>query len=421
MTHNATTPPSTSSPSSSPPATPLPRSRWARVWSASQFVVALAITLVFLAYLLIPDYVPHNAEPTARLPAANEIVQVVGPGRLRIQAGSPLDRKLDVVTARLETITEPLLTITGRVVASMRPGTDKNFWQFDTAELLTTHADWQKAQADIAFAETQLEAIKELDAARVEALTKSVERLTRLVAAGTDSAKDLAAEKANLRQTMIQGRKEIQEAKTAVFMAKRTEAALSRQLQQAGLEPELLRTATADMDIVVADVPEGKLSRAKVGQGCEAIFFGFPKQVFSGKVNSIAPVLSKERRSLRVLFVIHDPQDQLRPGMFAEIGLGTDPRETLLTSTEGILHIGRSDYALVAADETEWRVAEVQVGEPHNGSVEILEGLKPGDRVLGKGAILLKPLVVRSLQTPTAPPRESSAKTISRAPVETGR
>lgn len=421
MTHNATTPPSTSSPSSSPPATPLPRSRWARVWSASQFVVALAITLVFLAYLLIPDYVPHNAEPTARLPAANEIVQVVGPGRLRIQAGSPLDRKLDVVTARLETITEPLLTITGRVVASMRPGTDKNFWQFDTAELLTTHADWQKAQADIAFAETQLEAIKELDAARVEALTKSVERLTRLVAAGTDSAKDLAAEKANLRQTMIQGRKEIQEAKTSVFMAKRTEAALSRQLQQAGLEPELLRTATADMDIVVADVPEGKLSRAKVGQGCEAIFFGFPKQVFSGKVNSIAPVLSKERRSLRVLFVIHDPQDQLRPGMFAEIGLGTDPRETLLTSTEGILHIGRSDYALVAADETEWRVAEVQVGEPHNGSVEILEGLKPGDRVLGKGAILLKPLVVRSLQTPTAPPRESSAKTISRAPVETGR
>ena len=421
MTHNATTPPSTSSPSSSPPATPLPRSRWARVWSASQFVVALAITLVFLAYLLIPDYVPHNAEPTARLPAANEIVQVVGPGHLRIQAGSPLDRKLDVVTARLETITEPLLTITGRVVASMRPGTDKNFWQFDTAELLTTHADWQKAQADIAFAETQLEAIKELDAARVEALTKSVERLTRLVAAGTDSAKDLAAEKANLRQTMIQGRKEIQEAKTAVFMAKRTEAALSRQLQQAGLEPELLRTATADMDIVVADVPEGKLSRAKVGQGCEAIFFGFPKQVFSGKVNSIAPVLSKERRSLRVLFVIHDPQDQLRPGMFAEIGLGTDPRETLLTSTEGILHIGRSDYALVAADETEWRVAEVQVGEPHNGSVEILEGLKPGDRVLGKGAILLKPLVVRSLQTPTAPPRESSAKTISRAPVETGR
>ena len=415
MTHSATTPPS------STPVAPVPRSRWARVWSASQFVLALAITLAFLAYLLMPKSVPHTAEPAGPHPAANEIVQVIGPSRLRIQAGSPLDRKLDIVTARLETITDPLLMVTGRVVASMRPGKDANFWQFDTTESLTTHSDWLKAQADIAFSVTQLERINELDAARVDAQTKVVERLTRLVEAGTDTAKDLAAEKANLLQTTIQGRKDIHEAKTAVLMAKRTEAALSRQLQQAGLEPELLRTATADMDIVVADVPEGKLSRAKVGQGCQARFFGFPKQVFSAKVNSIAPVLSKERRSLRVLFEIHDPQDQLRPGMFAEIGLGTDPRDTLLTSAEAILHIGRSDYALVADHETEWRVAEVQVGEPHHDAVEILEGLKPGDRVLGKGAILLKPLVVRSLQTQTAPPHESAAKTVSVAPVEAGR
>ena len=403
MTHNAST-----SPPSVPPVAPRPRTFWARVWSASQFVVALAITVAFLAYLLMPGAVPQTGEPTVRSPAANEIVEVIGPSRLRIRAGSPLDRKLVIGTAHLETITDPLLTVTGRVVACMRPGTDSDFWQFDTTELLTTHADWLKAQADIAFSETQLVRIKELDTARVDAQNKVVDRLTRLVEAGTDSAKDLAGEKAKLLEIQIQAKKEIHEAESAARVAKRAEAALTRQLQQAGLETELLRTATNDMDVVVADVPEGKLSRAKVGLECQARFFGFPQQLFSGKVNSIAPVLSKERRSLRVLFVIHDPQDQLRPGMFAEIGLGTDPRETLLTSAEGILHIGRSDYALVAENETEWRVAEVQVGEPHNGSVEILEGLKPGDRVLGKGAILLKPLVVRSLQTQTAVGHDSN-------------
>ena len=57
----------------------------------------------------------------------------------------------------------------------------------------------------------------------------------------------------------------------------------------------------------MADVPEGVMARVKLGQGCEAKFFGFPDQPFSGHVRAISPVLSKERRSLRVLFAISDP------------------------------------------------------------------------------------------------------------------
>jgi hypothetical protein len=45
-------------------------------------------------------------------------------------------------------------------------------------------------------------------------------------------------------------------------------------------------------------------------------------------------------------------------------------------------------------------VTEVDVGEPHNGEVEILSGLKAGQTVIGKGAILLKPLVARALAAP---------------------
>jgi multidrug efflux pump subunit AcrA (membrane-fusion protein) len=161
------------------------------------------------------------------------------------------------------------------------------------------------------------------------------------------------------------------------------------------------------MDIVLADVPEGRLNRVKVGQGCQATFFGIPNQRFSGKVTSIAPVLSKERRSLRVLFVINDPDDKLRPGMFAEIGLGTDPRDAILATADGVLHIGRADYVLTAAEDMNtWRVTEVQVGEPHGGEVEILDGLKDGERIIGKGAILFKPLVIRSLQSSALPAPE---------------
>ncbi|VTS01813.1 Efflux transporter, RND family, MFP subunit OS=Isosphaera pallida (strain ATCC 43644 / DSM 9630 / IS1B) GN=Isop_0340 PE=4 SV=1: HlyD_2 [Gemmata massiliana] len=389
-------------PAPPPPPPAPPGSVWKRVRSVAQFVVALAGTTAFLAYLLFAPAAPPP-EPAANPRPAADVVEVVGPGLIRVQPGSPLDSKIQVGAARRQTITDAVITVTGRVAASLRPGNGKgnDFWQFDSPEVLTAYTDWQKGQADITFAEAQLASAKQLAAARLDAQKQVVARLEKLVTAGTDTAKDLAAERANLIQAEITGRKEVHEAETAVRTAHRSEAAAAKQLQQAGLAPELLRSTSADVDIVLADVPEARLNRVQVGQGCQAAFFGIPNERFGGKVTSIAPVLSKERRSLRVLFVIHDPNDKLRPGMFAEIGLGTDPRDALLVPADGVLHIGRSDYVLAGAEANTWRVVEVQIGEPHNGDVEILDGLKDGERLVGKGAILFKPLVVRALQPPT--------------------
>ncbi len=202
-------------------------------------------------------------------------------------------------------------------------------------------------------------------------------------------------------QAELEGQKNTYDAETALWKAggSRTVASEALQLEQAGIETVLLKSDNPDLDIVMADVPHGAQSRVREGQGCEARFFGLSDEVFTGKVNNIAQVISKERRSLRVLFIIHDPQDHLRPGMFAEIGLGTDAREALLIPAESVVHIDRNDYALVATGVPgEWRVVAVRIGELHGKDAEVLDGLKAGDQVLGKGAILLKPVIVRSLQ-----------------------
>jgi len=52
----------------------------------------------------------------------------------------------------------------------------------------------------------------------------------------------------------------------------------------------------------------------------------------------------------------------------------------------------------VQEDAETWRVVEVTVGEVRNNAVEILAGLQDGDHVLGYGAILLKPSIVKALQ-----------------------
>lgn len=393
------------------------RERWAKTWSTAQFLIAVALTGGFAAYLFL---FPHGIgkqveEPERRKPV--EVVQAIGPRTIKIQSGSGLAKKLELSTAREARISQPLLTVTGSVAASLRPGANEgsDSWQFNTPEALTAYTDWQKAVADIAFNETQLKQVQDLSETRLAAQRKVVDQLDRLVKSGSESQKSLAAEQTLLAEYEIQGRKETYEAESALRVARRQEAGLARQLQQLGLEPTLLQSATSHLDVIVADVPEAFLSRVKVGQQCQARFLGIPDQVFPGEVKYILPVLSRERRTLRLLFAIDDPQDQLRPGMFAEIGLGTEPREALLAPAEGILHIGREDFALVqGADENTWQVVEVQVGEPQGGQVEVLKGVADGDQVIGKGAILLKPIVVRSLQLDDAgmtTPQVSRAET----------
>ena len=170
-------------------------------------------------------------------------------------------------------------------------------------------------------------------------------------------------------------------------------------------EPTLLRSAAAEGDIVVAEVPERAAGRVRLGMTCQVRFFALPDRVFTGRVSSISPVIAKDKRVLNVQFTVKDTENVLRPGMFAEIGLGTDKRQALLMPADGVLHVGDNDYALVAAGQGGWQVTKVQTGELRGASVEVLGGLKAGERVLGKGAILLKPLVVAALQAPAASER----------------
>jgi RND family efflux transporter MFP subunit len=358
--------------------------------------IAAAVVVLIVALGL---WMRRSATPEPAVEPAEEAVKVAGPQLIAVQPNSPLANKLDVRTVTAEHISTPLLTVTGSVVARLAPGKDSPDarWDFSHLELATAYADWLRARAEEPYAEQQLAKTRELAAARIAAQTKVVERLRQLVKVGTDAPRDLAKEEADLVQAQLEGQKQTFEAELALKNAVQARAALQRQLFQSGVDPELLSRAQDGTVIVVADVPETRLGLVRDGQSAVARFFALPGETFSAHVKSQAPALVSERRTLRVFFELDDPQAHLRPGMFADVGLGTEPREALLVPSDAILHVGGSDYVLAQTDGGLWRVAEVQVGETSGTNVEILSGLAPGATIVGAGAILLKPLVVQAL------------------------
>jgi RND family efflux transporter MFP subunit len=366
---------------------------WRNVW----MMVATIAAAIVLYYIVRPA---SRVAPGPRdLSASPEVAQLVGPRLVEIAAGSTLERELEVRTVETRQVTFPLLTVTASVAAHLLAGagSPQDRWQFQSGEVSNAYADWRRSQNDVDFSGKQLEKTRQLAAAQVARLREAYERMEKLFKTGTETARDLASARADLVQAELQTKKDVFEAESAVNVALRTRAAAERTLLQAGLDPADLEIRTP-VAIVVAQVPEAKMRMAREGAACEAQFYAIPDRTFPGRVTRIAPTLSPERRTLRVVFELPDPENRLRPGMFADVGLGTDPRDALLVPAAAVVHVGRGDFVFARGDPGPWRVQEVDLGETHGEMIEVEKGLVAGEEVVGAGAILLKPLLVRSLE-----------------------
>jgi len=373
-----------------------------RVWRGFWMLLAFAAAVVAITLLVRPTHPAEQASSqrnSAVTPAA-EYVQVTGPRQILVKPGTPLAKGLGVVTVTKETVSYPLLTVTGSVVARIRPGTEpiEERWQFADPDTASAYADWLKSKSDIEFNEGQLKSTRELTQAQINRNEDVVAHLRAVGVPGGIAGKEIRSAEADLVQAKLQGRKDVFAAETALRMAMRQKSALERQLAQAGIEVVVFSRAREGMVLISANVPEAKISSVKVDQSCEARFYGFPGLVFAAHVEELGSVLSTERRTMRVLFDLTDDADKLKPGMFAEVGLGTDHREALLIPTNATLHIGRSDYVFkLGSDGQHYEVTDVQISESRNEHVEVLKGLEAGDRIAGTEAVLLKPLAIQSL------------------------
>ena len=375
---------------------------WTRIWRGVWMTLAMVGIAVILWVLLQPPHRTAVAQGQQTV-VAIEPIRVVGPKRLLVSRETPLQRQLQVLELATRRVSFPLLTVSGSIIARVRPGKDEilDRWQFSTSELSATYSDWLKAKGEIEFAERQLAKTEELVVAETAYLASVAKRLESLTANGGVPEKELRSAKADLLKAQLQGDKDVFSAKSQLRLAIRARERLERELSQAGIEPFVFDRTVENMVLIVAHVPEIKMAYVKEEQACDARFYGLPDRMFPGHVETLSSMLTQDRRMLRVLFDLSDSSGVLKPGMFAEVGLGTDERDSLLVPSSSLLHIGSTDYVLLADGDEHWRVVEVKVGESHEEAYEVLEGLQPGARILGDGAVLLKPLVVKALKTAT--------------------
>ena len=142
---------------------------------------------------------------------------------------------------------------------------------------------------------------------------------------------------------------------------------------------------------VTAAVNQQDLSLIHPGAAADVVTAGFPDQVFHGRVTMIGDTLDPATRTIPVRVVVPNPATKLRPGMFASAHIAEpETREAVFVPEDALQDINGLPVVFVTADGTTFQARTVNVGTRSMGKAEIVDGLKPGDRIVVKGAFMVK-------------------------------
>lgn len=145
-------------------------------------------------------------------------------------------------------------------------------------------------------------------------------------------------------------------------------------------------------------LPQGDLSRIKVGQTVRVTADAFPGSVFSGRVTSIDPAVDTSTRNFEVEATIGNPQRQLKPGMFVDTAVESGAPQRYLTLPEtAISYNPYGDTVFVVhrkgkgatSDPTVQQIF-VHLGPTRGDQVAVLQGLSAGEQIVTSGQLKLK-------------------------------
>jgi len=154
------------------------------------------------------------------------------------------------------------------------------------------------------------------------------------------------------------------------------------------IEPstQLFHISDRSQMIAVGKIYEEDLSKVKIGQEAHVRILGYPADTFKGKVTLIEPNLDPASRTVKAWVQLDNPQDVLKPNMFAKITvILKQDSAALVVPNSAIIEANGKKFVFVRNGDSFARV-EVTLGASDDEFTEVTDGLVPGDEVATQGS-----------------------------------
>lgn len=153
----------------------------------------------------------------------------------------------------------------------------------------------------------------------------------------------------------------------------------------------------ADMDslLIEADVSESSLKQVKAGGPCEIQLDAFPDVRLRGEVHMIVPTADRTKASVMVKVKFLDKDERTLPEMSAKVAFlerSLNPEEMkprIAVNSTSVITRGESKYVFLIRENTAVETL-INTGEQLGDMTEVLEGVKPGDKIILKPEARIK-------------------------------
>ncbi len=156
------------------------------------------------------------------------------------------------------------------------------------------------------------------------------------------------------------------------------------------LSEPLFRITDFDPLHAVIHVPEQELSKLTKGMPALVGVDARKDEIFNAHVLRISPIVDANSGTFKVTVEVRDPERKLKPGMFGRVGIVyANHKDTILVDKNALIAEEEKPSVYVVSDNKASKVV-VTTGFENSQQVEIIDGLKPGDKVVIAGQNSLK-------------------------------
>ena len=241
--------------------------------------------------------------------------------------------------------------------------------------------DSEQARADVAVAAAALkESASQYERSRELFDTKvlSASQIEQIEATFRANEARVAAARARLNDTFVR----------APFAGR---VGLRRVSVGGLIEPGAVITTLDDTSTIKLDftVPETFMAAMRNGLEIKATSIAYPDRVFTGRVASVDSRVDPSTRAVTVRALLPNDAGDLKPGMFMTVRLEQARADVLVVPEETLLPEQGNVFVFVVADGKVTK-RRIRTGQRKVGSVQVLEGLQPGELVVTEGTQKLR-------------------------------
>jgi membrane fusion protein (multidrug efflux system) len=145
----------------------------------------------------------------------------------------------------------------------------------------------------------------------------------------------------------------------------------------------------SDLTVIKLDftVPETMLAALRAGLPIQAHAAAYPDRPFNGVIQTIDPVIDPNTRAVTVRARLPNPGRTLRPGMMMSVVIESASRQGLSVPELAVVGEGESRFVFTVDANGRTRRTQVRTGARSGGRIEIVQGLRPGQRVVTEGIV----------------------------------